>query len=134
MERGCALMRHSDCCFSAATGNAFTTVFAGFAFTLVSLPKIILTPAFVAGFMRVLMRQTPGMVNTPVFFTSLVASATRLSITWEHSFCFMPCSFAIAFVRAPFVIAFAAAFIDFIAGAMVLDDGKAFVYLRWRPM
>eukprot|EP00973_Karenia_brevis_P013358 1814116-Karenia_brevis.AAC.1 len=40
--------------FKAATGNAFTTVFAGFALTTTSLPKNIFFPAFVAGFWRVL--------------------------------------------------------------------------------
>merc|ERR1719281_2028991 len=66
------------CFLSAATGKAFTTVFAGFAFTLVSLPKIILVHAFVAGLVLVLMRHRPGMVNTPVFLTSFVATVTRL--------------------------------------------------------
>merc|ERR1719263_1740501 len=102
---------------------AFTIVFAGFAFTLVSLPNIILTPAFVAGFVRVLMRQMPGMVNTPVFFTSVVAMATKLLITSEQAFCFKPCSVAIAFIMAPFVIAFLLVFIDFMGGNMVPYKG-----------
>merc|ERR1719181_1439563 len=37
--------------------------------------------------------------------------------TSEHTFCFKPCSVAIAFAKAPFVMAFLApAFIDFIGG------------------
>merc|ERR1719148_511451 len=32
----------------------------------------------------------------------------------EHAFCFKPCSVAIAFDNAPFVMGFAPAFIDFI--------------------
>merc|ERR1712129_691539 len=56
--------------FNAATGNALTTVLAGFAFTSVSLPKMILLVALVAGFLRVLILARPGMVNTPVFFAS----------------------------------------------------------------
>merc|ERR1719263_1347944 len=110
-----------NCFLRAATGKAFTIVFAGFAFTLVSLPNIILTPAFVAGFMRVLMRQTPGRVKTPVAFTSFVAMATMLLITSEQAFCFRPCSVASAFVKAPFVMAFFAppAFMDFMGGNMM---------------
>merc|ERR1719421_2154816 len=106
----------SQICFlSAATGKAFTTVFAGFALTLVSLPNITFTHAFVA----VLMRQIPGSVKMPVFFTSFVARAARLVITPEQAFCFKPCSVAMAFVNAPFVIAFALAFMDFIGGSMM---------------
>merc|ERR1719248_224429 len=104
----------SQICFlSAATGKAFTTVFAGFALTLVSLPNITFTHAFVAGLLRVLMRQIPGSVKMPVFFTSFVARAARLVITPEQAFCFKPCSVAMAFV-----IAFALAFMDFIGGSM----------------
>merc|ERR1719491_1116853 len=97
---------------------AFTIVFAGFAFTLVSLPNIILTPAFVAGFERVFKRQRPGTVNTPVFFTSCVAMATTLLITSEQAFCFRPCSVASAFAKADLDIAFAPAFIDFMGGSI----------------
>merc|ERR1712004_87765 len=65
----------------AATGKAFTMVFAGLAFTTTTLPNISLFPAFVAGFTRVLTMQTPGMTTFPVFFTSLVTIAARLSST-----------------------------------------------------
>merc|ERR1719456_1846561 len=112
------------CFFSAATGNAFTIVFAGLAFTLVSLPNMTLTPALVAGLVRVFRRQRPGTVNTPVFFTSWVAMATRLLITSEHAFCFKPCSVASDFVMAPLVIAFPPAFIDFMGGNMLLGRTK----------
>merc|ERR1719420_2311539 len=44
--------------------------------------------------------------------------ATRLLITSEQAFCFKLCSVASAFVKAPFVIAFAPAFMDFIGGNM----------------
>merc|ERR1711862_839203 len=43
--------------FNADTGNAFTTVLAGLAFTMTTLPKTSLFPAFVAGFKRVLCAQ-----------------------------------------------------------------------------
>merc|ERR1711869_160938 len=121
-SQGSAKRHHtapSQICFlSAATGKAFTTVFAGFALTLVSLPNITFTHACVAGLLRVLMRQIPGSVKMPVFFTSFVARAARLVITPEQAFCFKPCSVAMAFVNAPFVIAFALAFMDFIGGSM----------------
>merc|ERR1719178_421661 len=105
------------CFFKAAAGKAFTTVLAGFAATFTSLPKMFLMPALVAGFTWVLMRHKPGIVKTPVFFTSFVAMSTKLLKTCAHSFVFKPCSSAIAFKKAPLLIAFAA-FIDFI-GAMV---------------
>merc|ERR550537_1205658 len=101
-------------------GFAFTMVFAGFAFTLVSLPNMILTPAFVAGFVLVFRRQSPGIVKTPFFFTSAVAIATRLLMTSEHAFCFNSCSVASAFVMAPLLMAFLLPdFIDFMGGSML---------------
>merc|ERR1719408_934180 len=61
------------------------------------------------------------MVKMPVFFTSLVATVTRLFSTLEQSFVFNSFSVAMSFNRAPFVIAFfAPAFIDFMGGNMVL--------------
>merc|ERR1719284_1819752 len=46
--------------------------------------------------------------------------STKLLKTCEHSFTFKPCSSAIAFRKAPFVMAFAAAFIAFM-GAILLE-------------
>merc|ERR1719450_1927075 len=46
--------------------------------------------------------------------------STKLLKTCEHSFTFKPCSSAMAFKKAPLVMAFAAAFIDFM-GAILLD-------------
>merc|ERR1711869_126083 len=110
-SQGSAKRHHtapSQICFlSAATGKAFTTVFAGFALTLVSLPNITFTHAFVAGLVLVLMRQMPGNVKTPFFFTSLVPTATRLFKTLEQAFVFKPCSVAMAFKRATLLMAFA---------------------------
>merc|ERR1712110_119322 len=68
--------------FSADTQKALTTVQAGFAFTMTTFPKTSLLPAFVAGFLRVFIMQRPGMVNLPALFTSLVATAARLSSTF----------------------------------------------------
>ena len=46
--------------FKAETGKAFTTFLASLALTITTF-----FPAFVAAFMRVLILQTPGIVNTP---------------------------------------------------------------------
>merc|ERR1711862_476089 len=111
--------------FNAATGKALTIVFAGLAFTTTSLPKIFFFPALVAGFTRVLIRQRPGMVKMPFLFTSVVATLTRLLMIPATCFAFISCSAARAAVNAPLVIAFASAFIDFIAfiGAMIETYG-----------
>merc|ERR1719375_2818549 len=102
-------------------GLAFTIVFAGLAFTLVSLPNMILTPAFVAGFVLVFRRQRPGIVKTPFFLISAVAIATRLLMISEHAFCFNSCSVASVFVIAPLLMAFfPPAFIDFMGGSMMM--------------
>merc|ERR1719487_3089632 len=95
-------------------------VFAGCALTFFSSPNIILTPAFLAGFTRVLMRQRPGSVNTPFFLTSVVAMATKLLIILEHVDCFISCFAARAFVKAPLLMALAPAFmdLDFMGGNM----------------
>merc|ERR1719226_14303 len=100
---------------------AFTIVLAGFALTFTSLPNTFLTPALVAGFVRVLMRHKPCIVKMPVFFTSFVAMSTIVFKTSEQAFCFKPCSVASAFAKAPLVMGFAEAFIDFIdfIGAML---------------
>merc|ERR1719284_2352185 len=94
------------CFFNAAAGKAFTTFLAGLAATFTSLPNITLTPAFVAGFVRVLMRHKPGIANTPVFLTSFVAIATKLLSTFEQVLVLMS-SVANAFTKAPLLIALA---------------------------
>merc|ERR1712226_848067 len=71
-----ALKHLQNCFLRADTAKAFTTVFAGFALTITVLPKISFLPALVAGFTRVLIRQSPGRVKMPFFFTSAVAMAT----------------------------------------------------------
>merc|ERR1711924_504915 len=78
-------VKNSMLLFNAATGYDFTVVLAGLALTTTSLPKITLFPALVAGFWRVLIWQTPGMMNLPALFTSLVAIAARLPMTWEQT-------------------------------------------------
>merc|ERR1711943_166657 len=101
-QAGSERFRHQICALSAATGKALTTVLAGFAFTFISWPKAILTPALVAGLTRVLILQRPGMVKMPVFFTSVVASVARLSRITEHAGPLSSCFSAKAFTIAPF--------------------------------
>ena len=69
--------------FKAETGNALTIFRAGFAFTMTTLPKTSLFPAFVAGFVRIFNRAKPGTVKTPVFFTSAVATLASVSSNLE---------------------------------------------------
>merc|ERR1719277_1677543 len=106
-------------------GNAFTTFFAGFAFTITTLPKISLLPAFVAGFVLVLRRHKPGREKTPVFFTSVVAIPARLFSTAAHWDFFNSQAVASCSAMALFPMAFfAAPFMPFI-GAMVTKEGDA---------
>merc|ERR1719150_3463935 len=100
----------------------FTTVLAGLAFTITTLPKTSLLPALVAGFKRVFTMQRPGITNLPALFTSLAATPARLLMTFMHSDLFSSVSSANARARPPFVIGFAAAFITFM-GAMVKKAG-----------
>merc|ERR1719491_2468193 len=106
--------------FRAATGKAFTIVFAGFALTIISLPKTSLFPALVAGFRRVLIITTPGMVNLPLL-TSLAATSARLSKTFLQSdfftalFVSKAATSSVLLIDAAPIMAFIAAFI---AGAI----------------
>merc|ERR1719454_2840258 len=110
--------------FNAATGNAFTTVRAGLAFTICIFPKISFLQALVAGFMRVLILQRPGKVKMPFFCTSLVAMAARLAIIFPATVALSSHSSATCFAMAPLVrglpvaLFMAAAFIAFM-GAML---------------
>merc|ERR1719157_249116 len=45
--------------------------------------------------------------------------ATMLLMTSKQAFCFKPCSSASAFAKAPFVIAFAPAFMAFFMGGNI---------------
>merc|ERR1719436_1443256 len=90
--------------FRAATANAFTTVFAGFAFTMTVLPNISRDPALVAGFTLVLILQRPGMVNTPLLFTSLAAISARQLMAFVHCDLLSSHCAASASASPPFVI------------------------------
>merc|ERR1739845_327814 len=114
---------HLICALRAATGNALMTVLAGFAFTLISLPKAILVPALVAGFWRVLIMQSPGMTNFPAFFTSDVAKAAKLPMIPLICFGFSSFSVARVLAIALLVMAFAPAFFIAFMGAMIARAG-----------
>merc|ERR1740127_237797 len=106
--------------FNAATANAFTTVLAGLAFTIITLPKTSLLPALVAGFWRVLIMHKPGKTNFPALFTSLVAMAARLSMIFAASAFLISIPDATsASARPPLVIGLAPAFIPFMALAFI---------------
>merc|ERR1719428_440379 len=90
-------------------------VLAGFAFTIITLPKTSRLPAFVAGFKRVFTMHKPGSTNFPTFFTCCVATSAKLVITLAHSDFFNSVSEAKASAMAPLLKAFAPAFIAFIA-------------------
>merc|ERR550519_514129 len=94
----------------AATANALMTVLAGFAFTTVSLPNIILLVAFVAGFLLVLILARPGMVNTPAFFTSAAPTSAKLPKSLVTTLLFNSALVASASARAPLVMLVAPAF------------------------
>merc|ERR1740127_247834 len=79
LGRNIRLPRVQNSSFRAFAGNALTTVFAGFAFTMTVLPKISLFPAFVAGFLRVFNMTRPGITNLAFFFTSAVAMLASVS-------------------------------------------------------
>merc|ERR1719213_1319947 len=66
--------------------NAFTTFFAGAAFTLISFPNAILVPAFLAGFSRSLIIVSPGIVILPDDFRASGTSSSRAPMTALHSF------------------------------------------------
>merc|ERR1712217_422000 len=102
-------------------GNAFTIFFAGFAFTITTLPKTSLLPAFVAGFVRAFNLHKPGREKRPVLPTSFVAISAKLSMNFEHTDFLSSHEAASASAMAPFVIGLPAAFIVFM-GAIVLRD------------
>merc|ERR1719343_1198869 len=102
--------------FRAATGYAFTIFLAGFALTITTLPNTSRFPAFVAGLVRVFSLHNPGSANTPVFFTSCVATSARTLSAFAQTDFFNSQDAAIASAIAPLVIAFDV--VAFFIGAM----------------
>merc|ERR1719511_106768 len=119
VNRSCKL-RGQTAFFKAATQKALTTVFAGFALTITTLPKTSFLPALVAGFRRVLTIATPGIVNFPFFFTSVAATTARLLSTFVHSDFFNSVAVARASAIAVLVMALTPAFISADAFALPL--------------
>merc|ERR1719445_166108 len=81
---------------------------------MTTFPKTSLLPALVAGFLRVLSMQRPGMVNLPVPLTSLVATSASVSSIFLHTAGFNSVAVASAAAMPDLDIAapaFAAAFI-----------------------
>merc|ERR1712138_304796 len=116
---------------SAATGKAFTTVLAGFAATLTSLPNINRLPALVAGFFLVLIIIKPGSTNLPTLFTCVAPTSASASMIFEHSAFFISQAVASASAMAPFPRAAPAAlglaFFAFIAFIAFIAFGAAFM-------
>merc|ERR1719301_361368 len=110
--------------FRAFTQYAFTILVAGLAFTLIVLPKAVEVPAFLAGLIFVFSMHSPGMVNFPVFFTSAVASCTKLSTTPATDFLSRPVLSTKADVIPLFGMAVTAFFfITFIAFTIAEEEG-----------
>merc|ERR1719393_485511 len=122
--------------FKAATGNAFTMVRAGLAFTICILPKISFLQAFVAGFWRVLILQRPGNVKMPFFWTSLVAIAAMLASILPAMVALSSHSSATAFAMPPLLkglpatlptafMGLAVAFMAFMGAMLVSAEGRS---------
>merc|ERR1712048_1478803 len=92
--------------FKAATGYAFTIFLAGFALTITTLPKTSRFPAFVTGLVRVFSLHKPGSANTPVFFTSCVATSARTLSAFAQTDFLSSQDAAMASAIAPLVMAF----------------------------
>merc|ERR1719243_334084 len=120
---------HFTLFFNAAKAKAFTTFLAGLALTFTISPNAIRLPAFVAGLYLFLIMQTPGMVNLPVPFTSLLARSAKASKTFDASDLFFsqaaPTASAMALFAidlTPFFMLFIA-FIAFIAFLAIVIEG-----------
>merc|ERR1711972_877360 len=103
---------------SAAAGNAFTTVFAGLALTMHTLPNISLLPALVAGFTRVLILHRPAMLKAPFFLTSAVTASARPAMYSRTIFGFTSHLVATAAINAPLLMA-AFPFMAFFMGGSI---------------
>merc|ERR1719237_1748283 len=90
--------------FSTLAGKAFTTVLAGFALTRTVLPNISRLPAFVAGFLRVLIVTKSGTLNLPFFFVSSTAMLASVLSALQATPRFTSQLSAIAAKRALLVI------------------------------
>merc|ERR1719311_1256797 len=117
LGRNIRLPRVQNSSFSTFAGNALTTVFAGFAFTMTVLPKTSLLPAFVAGFLRVFNMTRPGITNLAFFFTSAVAMLASVSNIFFASAGLISHASAMLLAKAPLDMT-VPVFIPFILGAI----------------
>merc|ERR1719282_1427975 len=88
---------------------------------MTTLPKTSRLPALVAGLVRIFSLQSPGIAKMPAFFTLVVATSASESNTFAHTDFFSSQLVAKASAMAPFVIAFAPAFMVFFIGAMLKE-------------
>merc|ERR1719359_1333411 len=115
---------------SAATGKAFTTVLAGFAATVTSLPNISRLPALVAGFFLVFIIIRPGSTNLPALFTCVAPTSASASMIFEHSAFFISQAVARASAMAPFPSAAPAALgLVFLAFIVLAVFGTFFAFV-----
>merc|ERR1719145_499221 len=91
---------------------------------MTTLPKTSRLPALVAGLVRIFSLQSPGIANTPAFFTFVVATSASESNTFAHTDFFSSHLVANASAIPPLVIDLAPAFMVFI-GAMLLESEGA---------
>merc|ERR550514_2294501 len=101
---------------------------------MTSLPKMFFLPALVAGFVRLLILQSPGKVNWPTLLISLVAILARLLMTFEACLALISNSPAIALTRAPLVMGLAAfSFMAFMlfGGNILLSADERNEACRW---
>merc|ERR1719506_2103607 len=87
LKKSCATQNASLRVFGA---KHFTTLHAGLALTLISLPKAMRLPAGVAFLWRSLIMDTPGIVNLPCFFRASGTRVCKAAKTALHSFFFTP--------------------------------------------
>merc|ERR1719401_2892045 len=119
--------------FRADNGKALTIFFAGFAFTIIILPKISFLPALVAGFIRVFNLNKPGIEKVPVLpATSFVAIVVKLPMSFVHTFLFSSHLSASAATIAVLVMAFAV-FIVLIGGS-IARVGTCLQDVRWAKL
>merc|ERR1719359_2810065 len=111
--------------FNALAAKTFTTLRAGFALTVIVLPKATRLPALVAFLCFNTTRQRPGSKILPLLFTALVTTDSKASMMLLTSFLATPLAASSAPKVSLLVITFPEpfiAFMDFIAFTMTAAD------------
>merc|ERR1712050_290081 len=91
----------SDALLQGGSRESLHDLPRGLAFTITTLPKTSLLPAFVAGFVRTFNLHKPGRENRPILPTSFVAILAKLPRAFEHTDFFSPHEVASASAIAP---------------------------------